>query len=153
LKKIILIPLGGGGGSLIVGIASAATFTVSPLQKTTTSIGLSEGDKVSGSLSVVGGSGNDVNFYVTDPNANTIIRYDGITQTSFSFSASMTGTYTMHFDNSFSLFSSKSVTLDYSVTKAIAGIPQETFFLLVAIIVIVAIIIAVAIVLVRRKKE
>jgi len=152
LKKVVFIPLILLLFSLVVGFVKAETFTVPPSQEVTRSIGLANGDKVSGSLSVVGGSGNDANFYVTDPNGNTILRYDRVTQSSFSFSASMTGTYTMHFDNSFSWFSSKSVTLDYSVTKSIAGIPQETFLLLVAIIVIVAIIIAVAIVLSRRKK-
>lgn len=152
MKKIVLVPLILLLFSVIVGIVKAETFTVPPSQEVTRSIGLANGDKVSGSLSVVGGSGNDVNFYVTDPNGNTILRYDRATQTSFSFSVSTTGTYTMHFDNSFSWFSSKTVTLDYSVTKSIAGIPQETFLLLVAIIVIVAIIITMAIVLSRRKK-
>lgn len=152
MKKIVLITLILLLSSLFVGIVKAETFTVPTFQEVTRSIGLTNGDRVSGTISVVGGTGNDVNFYVTDPNGNTILSYDRVTQTSFSFSASMTGTYTMHFDNSFSWLSSKSVTLDYSVTKSIAGIPQETFLLLVAIILIAVIIIAVAIVLSRRKK-
>lgn len=150
MKKTYLIPLILLSFCLVVGIARAETFTVPPLHEHTTSIGLSDGDKVSGSISVVGGSGNDINFYVTDPNGNTIRRYDRVTQTSFSFSASMTGTYVMHFDNSFSLLSSKSVTLDYTVTKTILGIPQEYF--LVLLIVVVVIIVAVVVVLARRRK-
>lgn len=150
LKKIVPILLILLSLCLMVGIARAETFTVPSLQEVTRSLGLVDGDKVSGSISAAGGSGNDINFYVTDPNGNTIIRYDRVTQTSFSFSASMTGTYIMHFDNSFSIFSSKSVTLDYSVTKSIAGIPQDLFFIFV--IIAVVIIIAVAVVLVRRKK-
>ncbi len=101
---------------------------------------LNKGDKVSGSITVSGGTGNDIDFYVTDPNGNAILRYDRVTQTSFSFTASTTGTYTMHFDNSFSIFSSKSVTLDCTVSeasKAILGLAPELFFLLVIIIVIV----------------
>lgn len=137
--------------SLIIGIAKAETFTVPPLQEVTRSVGLSDGDRVSGSISVVGGSGNDVNFYVRDPNGNTVLSYDRVTQTGFSFSASITGTYVMHFDNSFSLLSSKSVTLDYTVTKSILGISQE-YFLALVVIVIVVIIVVIAIVLVRRKK-
>jgi hypothetical protein len=43
----------------------------------------------------------------------------------------------MHFDNSFSIFSSKSVTLGYTVSKAILGLAPELFFLLVIIIVII----------------
>lgn len=149
MKKIVLIPLILLSFCLVVGIARAENFTVPPLQEVTRSIGLSDGDKVSGSISVVGGSGNDINFYVTDPNGNTITRYDRVTQTSFSFSASMTGTYVMHFDNSFSILSSKSVTLDYSVTKSIAGIPQDVFLVLVVIVVII---IVAVVVLARRKK-
>lgn len=149
MKKIVLIPLILLSFCLVVGIARAETFTVPPLQEVTRSIGLNDGDKVSGSISVVGGSGNDINFYVTDPNGNTITRYDRVTQTSFSFSASMTGTYVMHFDNSFSILSSKSVTLDYSVTKSIAGIPQDVFLVLVVIVVII---IVAVVVLARRKK-
>lgn len=150
MKKIVLILLILLSFSLIVGVVRAETFTVPPLQEIARSVGLSNGDKVSGSLSVVGGSGNDINFYVTDPNENIILRYDRVTQTIFSFSVSMTGTYTMYFDNSFSIFSSKSVTLDYTVTKSIAGIPQEVFLILLVIIVVV--IIAVAVFLARRKK-
>ncbi|KPV64702.1 MAG: emp24/gp25L/p24 family/GOLD [Candidatus Bathyarchaeota archaeon BA2] len=90
--------------------------------------------KFRGSITVSGG-GNDIDFYITDPNGNTILRYDRATQTSFSFTASTTGTYTMHFDNSFSIISSKSVTLSYSISKAIFGLAPELFYLLVIIIV------------------
>ena len=117
--------------------AGTETFTVSPLQEVVRTVGLSEGNKVSGSITVSGGSGNDIDFYVTDSNGNTILRYDRATQTSFSFTASTTGTYTMHFDNRFSIFSSKSVTLDYTVSKPILGLAPELFFLLVIIIVII----------------
>ena len=130
--------------------AGTETFTVPPLQEVVRTVGLSEGDKVSGSITVSGGSGNDIDFYVTDSNGNTILRYDRATQTSFSFAASTTGTYTMHFDNSFSIFSSKSVTLDHTITKAILGLAPELFYLLVIIIVIVVLAI-VAFTLKRRK--
>lgn len=150
MKKSILLLLVLLSLSLIVSTAKAETFTVPSLQEVTKSIGLSEGDKVSGSISVVGGTHNDVNFYITDPNGNIVQDYVRVTQTSFSFSASTTGTYIMHFDNSFSLFSSKSVTLDYTVTKSILGIPQEYFLILLVIIVVI--IVAVVVALARRKK-
>jgi len=130
--------------------AGTETFTVSPLQEVVRTVGLSEGDKVSGSITVSGGTGNDINFYVTDPNGNTILRYDRASQTSFSFTASTTGTYTMHFDNTFSIFSSKSVTLDYTITKAILGLAPELFYLLVIIIVIV--ISAIVVFALKRRK-
>ena len=130
--------------------AGTETFTVSPLSTVVRTVGLSEGDKVSGSITVSGGTGNDIDFYVTDPNGTTILHYDRATQTSFSFTASTTGTYTMHFDNRFSLLSSKSVTLDHTITKAILGLAPEVFYLLVIIIVIV--ILAVVVFAIRRKK-
>ena len=125
--------------------AGTETFTVPASQEVVRTVGLSAGDKVSG------GSGNDINFYVTDPDGNTILRYDRATQTSFSFTASTTGTYTLHFDNSFSWFSSKSVTLDYTITKPILGLAPELFYLLVIIVVIVIVAIIVAFGLKRRK--
>lgn len=127
------------------------TFTVPATQEFVSTILLDGGDKVAGSINVSGGSGNDIDFYVTDPNGNTILRYDRATQTSFSFAASITGTYTMHFDNSFSWFSSKSVTLNYSITKSILGLSPELFYFLVIILAIAIVAIVVAFALKRRK--
>jgi len=131
-------------------IAGTETFTVPPWQEVVRTVGLSDGDKVSGSITVSGG-GNDIDFYVTDPNGNTILRYDRATQTSFSFTASTAGTYTMHFDNSFSIFTSKSVTLDYTVTKPILGLAPELFYLLVVIVVVVIVAIIATYALKKRK--
>ncbi len=139
----------------IIGYARGAeTFTIPPFQEVVRTVGLSQGDTVSGNIAVSGGSGNDINFFVTDPNGNTVLRYDRSTQTSFSFTSSITGTYAMHFDNSFSIFSSKSVTLDYAVTKAIFGLAPEQFYLVVAVIVIVIVIaiIVIAVLAHRRRK-
>ena len=139
--------------SLVVSVYGQQTFTVPALSKTTQTLNLSAGDSVSGSLSVLGGSGNDINFQVTDPMGNTLVSYYRVTGTSFSFSASMTGTYTMTFDNSFSLISSKSVTLNYSVQPAIAGVPQNTFLLLIGAIAVILIIIVVIVVAVSRHSH
>ena len=131
--------------------AGSETFTVPQSIEVVRTVGLAEGEKVFGSITVTGGSGNDIDFYVTDPNGNTILRYDRATQTSFSFTASTTGIFTMHFNNWFSVFSSKSVRLDYSISHLIFGIPQEDFYLIVVVIAAVIIIIAVFVALSRRK--
>ena len=136
----------------MIGCAKAGTetFTVPPPQEIVRTISLDEGDKVSGSINVSGGSGNDINFYVTNPNGDTILTYDRTTQTCFSFTASTAGSYTMHFDNSFTVFSSKTVTLDYTITEPIFGLPpQQFYFLVFLVIVIVASIVAFG--LKRRK--
>lgn len=95
--------------------ADTQTFTVPNLGSQVMSLNLTQGDSVSGSISVSGGSGNDVNIQITDPNGNSLGSYDRTTYESFSFTASISGTYELTFDNSFSLLSSKSVTVDYTV--------------------------------------
>ena len=101
-----------------------------------------------------GGSGNDVNFYVTDPDGNTILRYDKASHTSFSFTATKPGTYTLFISiNSFSIISSKSVILEYSVKTLIFGIPEDIFYLILAIILIALIIIIIATVLKRHRQQ
>ncbi len=147
MRRVALLPLVLISLGLIVGIARAETFTVPALREYYVSLGLSNGDRVSGSMTVVGGSGNDVDFYVTDPNGNRILSLARMTQTGFSFSASTTGPYTMYFDNTFSN-SSKSVTLDYTVTKSILGLPQEHFLVLLGLVVVL---IAVVVVVTLRK--
>jgi hypothetical protein len=123
----------------MIGYAKAGTetFTVPPGQEVVRTVGLSKGDKVSGSITVSGGTSYDIDFYVSDPNENIILRYDRAKQTSFSFTASITGNYTMHFDNSpraYSVFSSKSVTLDNTITRALFGLAPELFSILLLII-------------------
>jgi hypothetical protein len=137
---------------LLISAYASETFTVPNLQTNVRTISLKEGDSVTGSITVSGGSGNDVNFYATDPNSNTILRLDRTTQTSFSFSATTTGTYTMIFDNTFSLISSKTVTLDYSVKSQVLGIPQDTMLAVIGLIVAILVAILLAAFL-RRKRR
>ena len=57
----------------------------------------------------------------------------------------------MHFDNGFSIFSSKSVILDYTVTKPILGLAPELFYLLVVIVVVVIVAVIATYALKKRK--
>jgi hypothetical protein len=92
----------------------------------TLTFNLNNGDSVSGSISVTGGTGNDVNFYITNPTGAQIYSAGRVSGgTSFSFTADSSGAYILHFDNSFSLISSKQVTVSYNVTPAGGGgIPE-----------------------------
>ena len=132
---------------------STETFTVPPLQEVVRTVTLREGDIVTGKIDVSGGSGNDINFYVTDPDGNTILRYDRASHTSFSFTATKPGTHTLHFDNSFSIISSKSVVLEYSIKTLIFGIPEDIFYLILAVILIALIIIIIVTVLKRYRPQ
>jgi len=108
---------------------------------------------VAGWVSATGGQANDIIFYVTDSNNVTVVYYGNITYTEFSFVASTTGNYTAHFDNSLSIFP-KSITLNYSVTPPILGIPQTLFYTILAIIAIAAVVVIVIVfILLRRRKR
>jgi hypothetical protein len=127
-----------------VALATTETLTVPPLEEITRSLNLREEDRVSGSISVIGGSGNDINFYVVDPDGIVVLQIERLTHKDFSFDAEKGGTYVLHFNNSFSVSVSKQVTLNYSIKHYIMGIPQEQFLLLVVVAIIVIAIIVFA---------
>jgi hypothetical protein len=100
----------------------------------TLTFNLNNGDKVSGSVSVTGGGGNDINFFVTNPSGAQIYNAGRVTGgTSFTFTADSSGAYILHFDNSFSLLSSKQVTVSYDITGGGGGIPEFPPQVLIAV--------------------
>ncbi|MBI2172018.1 MAG: emp24/gp25L/p24 family protein [Chloroflexi bacterium] len=71
---------------------------------------LNVSNRVVGQLDIQGGSGNDVKFTVFDPFSTVVVNAGIVSgQKGFSFIASVPGTYTLRFDNSFSTFSNKIV--------------------------------------------
>jgi hypothetical protein len=138
---------------LLGAVYAVETFTVPPSQQVVRAISLKEGDIVSGTITASGGSGKDINFYVTDPHYVEVLRYDRATHASFSFVATLSGTYTMHFDNSFSWISGKSVTLDYSVKTSILGMPQDIFYIILALIIIAVVVILIVVALKRHRRQ
>ncbi|MGI0011238.1 MAG: emp24/gp25L/p24 family protein [Nitrosopumilaceae archaeon] len=83
---------------------------------------LSNGAKFKGSLAVSGGSGNDINFWVSNPTGDHIVSKRGVTVGgNFQFTADEEGAYTLFFDNSFSIFSSKIVTVTYDIENPVLG--------------------------------
>jgi hypothetical protein len=83
----------------------------------TLTINLDEGEKFTGSLSISGGN-NDINFWVANPTGDHIIPKQGVSiGKSFQFEAESNGGHTLNFDNSFSLITSKTVTLSYKVER------------------------------------
>jgi hypothetical protein len=126
-----------------VALASCSQiFLVPGLQTNTTTFSLNRGDRVSGSINVTGGFSNDVNFNITDPHGNTVVNLNHVIQSGFSFIAPSTGVYTMIFDNTGGLIQ-KTVTVDYSVTPSIVGLPQQTFTVLIIITIIIIVFIAI----------
>jgi hypothetical protein len=134
--------------SAFLAFASAAeTFTVPNFSIHTVTLDLNQGDTVTGSVSVSGGSGNDINLIIQEPDGSIVATYTQITSSSFSFTASQKGTYKLIFDNTFSLLTSKSVTLDYSVNS-----PSSSLIIAVVAAIIIVVVIAAIVVVKKRSK-
>lgn len=118
---------------MFVAVATAdnASFTVQPQKEHVITLSLHGTDSVSGSFSVASNNETGINFYISDPQGKTILTYNNVLQRSFTFTAESTGNYQLHFDNSLSSAYSKTVALNYNITRYIMGIPQEQFLLLV----------------------
>lgn len=92
------------------------TIQVSPGYDQIITFNLSARQKFTGSLAISGGSGNDIDFWVADPQGKIILDLGRVSQgKSFEFNTQASGTYTFHFSNTFSSISSKIVSLTYDV--------------------------------------
>ncbi|MEJ2240958.1 MAG: emp24/gp25L/p24 family protein [Candidatus Bathyarchaeota archaeon] len=110
-------------------------------------LNLNAGMNVGGSISVTGGSGNDIDFWVTDTAGNKILDFGRVSHgTQFEFSATEDGSYSLHFDNSFSILSTKNIVLTYEIT--ISGL---NFTQLLLLTILVGAIIVVGIVAILKK--
>jgi hypothetical protein len=137
--------------SSLANAANVRTVQVNALSWVTLTYNLNSGQTFSGSLSITGG-GNDIDFWVTDPEGTIILGLGRITQgRSFEFTAQKNGAYILHFDNSFSWFTAKTVTLTYNIgTSTIFGFDP---LVLIAIVAIIALIILGAVVHNQQRKK
>jgi predicted small lipoprotein YifL len=115
----------GGGGIQIQSPIKKATpppvtqqqaFTVAPNQIRTVYVSVSAGDRLTGSFTIQGGSGNDVDFSIKDPSGNTVSSGGRVSSSwQFDFVCSSTGSYQLLFDNGFSIVSNKAINLTTTV--------------------------------------
>ena len=113
-------------------------------------LSLNQWDKVTGSLSVTGGFGNDIDFWIENPSEETILDLGRVSQSaSFEITASQTGIHELHLSNSFSIFSSKTVTLTYDIIRT----PFTPMVMNLIYIVIVVIAIVIGIMIYRHYKK
>ena len=150
------------GSSSTVFVHASTAFTVPPLSERTVNVSLSKGDFVSGTVSVSGGTGTGVDFMVSDPNGKELLSYNYTSYTSFSFSASINGTYILSFDNSFcSCAGGKTVTLNYSVNDKPIQVSSQGMsngssgglpIVIIPVLVIVIVAIAAFVILMRRSR-
>ena len=93
------------------------TIQVGPGYDQMITLNVSAWQKFTGSLAISGGSGNDIDFWVADPQGTIILDLERVSQgKSFEFNTQVSGDYTFHFSNTFSLISSKIVSLTYDVS-------------------------------------
>ena len=127
------------------------TFQISPSLNKMYLFDLNSGRKVTGSFSVEGGN-NDITFKVTDPVGNTIIDLGRVAGgSSFEFTANRDGNYTVIFDNSFSISTTKTVTMSYDVGYTFLGIDLLNLLSIIAVVLIVIFVLAIALYLRSRK--
>lgn len=140
ISAIVLLLFTVIGTASIVYASHVETFTVDAGYSQLFTLNLSDKDKISGSISVSGGSGNDINFWVTNPQGAKILDFGRVSQgTSFQFTADGSGAYTLHFDNGFSLLSSKVVTLSYDAQTLVSNTVGSVIWIVVAVVVILVI--------------
>jgi len=127
---------------------------VDPLTTKMLIFNLNSGQKFTGSLAISGGSGNDIDFWVTDPQGTKVLDLGRVSQgKTFEFTAQSPGAYTFHFGNTFSWFTSKVVNLTYDVgLLTVGGVDLGLLLIIIGVVVILLIIIvALGVMLYRRK--
>jgi hypothetical protein len=140
---ILLVPIGYAD--------EVETFNIDADHEKIFTLNLNAGMNIEGSISVTGGSGDDIDFWVTDPAGNKILDFGRVSQgTHFEFAANEDGAYSFHFDNSFSVLSTKNVVLTYEIT--ISGL-NLTQMLLLLILVVAMIVVGIVVILKRGKKK
>lgn len=134
-----------------VGATQVETIQIRPLALELFIFSLDEEERVMGSLFISGGSDNDIDFWITNPQGTTIVNLGRVSQgATFEFTAQQSGAYTFHFDNQVSWASSKTVILAFNVEKPLLKNPNVRIFLLGAFIIGIAIN---ALFVVRTRKE
>lgn len=117
---------------------------------------LKQGDRIEGEFTVRGGN-DDIIFYIKDPYGNII--YEPADRVygwhKFSITASSDGAYTLYFDNTFSLITSKAVYL--TIRKCSCGLLETAritgISVGISVMILGAIIVAIGMILKPKVKE
>lgn len=126
---------------------------VAPLHYHMLTFFLEQGDRIEGEFTVRGGD-DDIIFYIKDPYGNIVYEPPGQVHGwhKFSITASSNGAYTLYFDNTFSLITSKSVYLTIRICPC--GLLLKTARILgISAMIPGAIMVAIGIILKPKVKE
>lgn len=140
-------------------ISRVITLTVEPGSEKVVAIDLGQDDIFVAHVNISGGPNDDIDFRVTDPAENTFLDLGRVSrETPVSFQADRSGVYTLHFDNSFSLRSSKNVTLTYYMERPMMPCIQpdlpDPFLIALGVnvlLLIAVVVLAVALAVSRRR--
>ena len=127
--------------------ATAESFTVHAGQEEIKPLSLAAEDHVQIRFTVTGQATNVLDFYITDPNGNTIVTFQSTGNVNYAFVCSQEGEYRLHFSNAAST-EDKLVSLDYEVQHFIFGMDQMLFLLLIVVGICIA---AVAVFIITSK--
>jgi hypothetical protein len=136
-------------------IASLQYYSVPPLSSLSFTVQLRNQEPCYGAVYIYGGSGNDVNFKIVNPDGNVVRDFGRISnETFFKFYADKTGNFTFILDNGFSVFSSKEVALTknpFSVFEY-AGLAIN-LWVIIPLIVLLAVLVTVFVVWLRKRRK
>ena len=124
--------------------AGYQSFTVKAGQQVTQTLSLAVDDQVQIKFTVIGGTTNSLDFYITAPNGSIVENSGTTAGVNYGFTCSQAGNYTLHFSNVASS-EDKLVSLECDVTSYIFGMPQNLFLVLIIIAVsVVAVVVFVS---------
>ena len=145
-------------GNINNAFGESQSFQVRPGETKYLVIYLDQGDTIQFSVSVVGGSGDDIDLTIENPNFETVSKARISGSYNYGFTSDLSGNYKFSFGNTFSIISSKEVEFSYDVTKPAQGGSYSTSSTIVGLVVFIAIIVVPIVVGIslykkRKKKE
>ncbi len=100
-----------------LGYPSPSTYSINPGNAVYLTYNLTSGTIVRATMTISGGSGDDINLYIRNSTGNIVFSSGRVSNTySYSFTAQKDDNYRVYMDNSFSIVSTK--TVNYRVTEA-----------------------------------
>jgi hypothetical protein len=160
-NEVVAIYASGQGVSSVMTPSTVAPpktyYSVPPLSSLSLRINLGRGYPCSFSVYIKGGSGNDINLRIINPEGRIIYDLGRVSnETSFKFYADKPGNYTIILDNEFSVFSSKGVNVyQGNITFSsfeFAGLSINIWAIIILIIISLVVLMTFVVWLRKRKK-
>jgi emp24/gp25L/p24 family/GOLD len=114
LAALLITSLSVGCSALAGSTTQTQNVTLSAGQYETIPISLNSGHMITGSFAVSGPTDLDIKFSIEDPQGAVVYGPVRSRSQSFSYDASTAGTYYLYLDNTYSLLTSKAVTVTYT---------------------------------------